>query len=151
MSKHGLILLVCLALAGCGGSSSSGDPETQDGDRRLVGDTATAQESDDRSAPFDAGVIMGRWEAISQNGTMIRPGELSFTFAADGTGISLEGQSEKPFNWVHDADAGTLHILTGNEDLLLNANFNGDTLTLTQSDPPLNLVIQRAADEGGAE
>jgi len=148
MTKRWMTLLLApvfaLALAGCDGASTGGS--VSDGgtpDTPGVGDAGG-----DPAAVVEDVVLLGRWEVLSQNGTLVRAGELSFSFYDDGSGMSLEGTSEKAFSWEHDPAGQTLHIETDNEDLSFSVAMAGQTLTLVGSDPPMTLVLRRAAEAG---
>lgn len=151
MTKRWMTLLLApvfaLALAGCddvstgGGADDGGTPDTPGVDD-AGGDTPAVVEDV---------VLLGRWEVLSQNGTLVRAGELSFSFYDDGSGMSLEGTSEKPFTWEHDTAQETLHIETENEDLNFSVAMAGQTLTLVGSDPPMTVVMRRAPEAGDDE
>lgn len=138
--------VLTLALAGCDGASNTPSDSAGDGDNERVGDNpaSDAPGPGDDTAP-EAPALAGRWEAISQNGTVIRDGELTFTFHADGTGMSLEGTSEKAFTWSFDAEAVQLRVVTGNEDLLFDVAMAGSTLSLvtTVGEEEMRLLLRR--------
>jgi hypothetical protein len=142
------VLVLALGLVGCGGSSGSGGGTGTGGgsaDRAGTGGDAAPEQP-------DAAVLVGRWVAVSQDGYDLPEGELVFTYLPDGTGVVVEGGSQrKDFTWVYDPDAGTLHVLTVNEDLNFQATLDGDTLSLVNEEPAMALVMRRADDDGGDE
>lgn len=149
-------LLISIALAGCGGDNSGGGDADADSDAGRVGDAPATRDGDHDPADADeghgeAGELVGRWFALSQDGLEMPEDTLVFTYRADGTGTVVEERSStKEYNWVHDPDAGTLHILTENEDMLFDATFEGDTLTLVMAleGGEMRLVMRRM-DAGG--
>lgn len=154
MTKRFLTAVICLfltlAMPGCDGgtSGSAGTPGGGDngrvGDDPAVNDPGTGGEGD-----VDTAALLGRWEAISQDGVVIRDGELIFTFSADGTGMSIEGSSEKPFTWTYDPVGDTLHVVAGHEDLHFDTAMAGNTLSLvmTLEEGEMSLLLRRLEDD----
>lgn len=146
-----VLLVSALGLFGCGGSSGSGGGSGTGGGG---GGSADGSGSGGDAAPEqpDFAVLVGRWVAVSQDGYDLPEGELVFTYLPDGTGVVVEGGSQrKDFTWVYDTQAGTLHVRTENEDLYFQATLDGDTLSLVNEEPAMALVMRRADDDGGDE
>lgn len=156
-----VLLVLALGLVGCGGSTGSGgsgggasstggggEGDLADHDAGEHADADDGGDTPDADPVLpDSGALVGRWVGVSQDGFDLPEEELVFTYRADGTGVVVEGRNQrKDYTWVYDPEAGTLHILTENEDLNFNATLSGDTLTLVHVEPPMNLIMRRADD-----
>ncbi|XAL98905.1 hypothetical protein OT109_15120 [Phycisphaeraceae bacterium D3-23] len=155
ISLRWMVLLVAMGLVvGCGETDTpTQDADTTDadgsGDARDGGDgdVGAADDGGADDAPDLGSVLVGTWDAVEDQNGALRSGMLVFTYHADGTGTVVEeGGPPKTYRWTYDADAGTLHVETENEDLLFDATFAGGRLTLVmemEGGDAMRLVMER--------